>query len=184
MQSCKNVLANLSNYYVFQAEISENSELFGQNLEHMDKVILLFAEIYAFICNEFSVEIAKKLIIDYENSDTFKKWFWKIKHKLGEVLKKDPTCDEIGCWIGKCAFLKIVYNILCYKNSDEVVRFAGWFNVLERAAERQRKLLNALTKKSTKICTSVPGRYEYFLLNEKMTTDIHDINFKKIMEIH
>ena len=64
MQSCKNVLADLSNYYVFQAEISENSELFGQNLEHMDKVILLFAEIYAFICNEFSVEIAKKLIID------------------------------------------------------------------------------------------------------------------------
>lgn len=184
MQSCKNVVPDLRNYYAFQAEISEISELFGQNSEHADKVILLFAEIYAFICDEFSVEIAKRLISDYENSEMFKKWFWRIKHKLGETLKKDPTCDEIGCWIGKGAFLKIVYNILCSKNGDEVVRFAGWFNVLEKAAERQRKLLKNLTKKSAKICTAIPGRYEYLLLNERMTTDIHDVNFKEIMEIH
>ena len=59
MSSCENISTDLKNYYMFQAEISEMSELFGQNTEHVDKVILLFAEIYAFICDEFSIEIAR-----------------------------------------------------------------------------------------------------------------------------
>lgn len=184
MSSCEDIHTDLSNYYTFQAEISKTSELFGQNTEHIDKVILLFAEIYSFICDEFSVEIARNLIINYENSDIFKKWFWKIKHRLGEVLKKDPTCDEIGCWIGQGAFLKIVYNILCYKASDEIVRLSGWMEVLTKAAERQQKLLKNLTKLSTKICTVIPSKNEYLLLNEKMTTNILDANFKEIMTIH
>lgn len=184
MSSCKNIPTNLNNYYMFQTEISKTSELFGQNSEHIDKVILLFAEIYAFICDEFSVEIAKNLIMNYENSDIFKKWFWQIKHRLGEALKKDPTCNEIGCWIGQGAFLKIVYNTLSYKASDEVIRLSGWLNVLTKAAERQQKLLKSLTKISPKICTIIPCKNEYLLLNEKMTTNIFDANFKEIMTIH
>ena len=184
MSFCENVSMDLKNYYMFQAEISEMSELFGQNTEHIDKVILLFAEIYAFICDEFSIELARKLIMNYENSDTFKRWFWKMKHRLGEVLKKDPTSDEIGCWIGQGAFLKIVYNILCYKASDEIVRFSGWFNVLMKAAERQEKLLKNLTSLSSEMCIVVPGKDEYLLLNEKMMTNVYDVNFKEIMTIH
>ncbi|MBQ1999047.1 MAG: hypothetical protein II220_06125 [Spirochaetales bacterium] len=184
MSSCENISTDLKNYYMFQAEISEMSELFGQNTEHVDKVILLFAEIYAFICDEFSIEIARKLIMNYENSDTFKRWFWEIKHRLGEVLGKDPTSDEIGCWIGQGAFLKIVYNILCYRASDEVVRFSGWFNVLMKAAERQQRLLKNLTKLSAEMCVVLPGKDEYLLLNEKMVTNVYDVNFKEIMAIH
>ena len=41
MSSCENISTDLKNYYMFQAEISEMSELFGQNTEHVDKVILL-----------------------------------------------------------------------------------------------------------------------------------------------
>ncbi|MEE1291573.1 MAG: hypothetical protein UHW86_11165 [Spirochaetota bacterium] len=175
---------DLSDYYMAQAEISEISELFGQNTEHIDKVILLFAEIYAFMCEQFSVEIARKLIMNYENSDIFKKWFWQIKHRLGEVLEKDPTCDEIGSWIGQGAFLKIIYNILCYKASDEIARFSGWMNVLTKASNRQQKLLKKLAVKTPEICTVIPGKYEYLLLNERMTMNIYDTNFKEIMTIH
>ena len=76
------------------------------------------------------------------------------------------------------------YNILCYKASDEIVRLSGWMEVLTKAAERQQKLLKNLTKLSTKICTVIPYKNEYLLLNEKMTTNILDANFKEIMTIH
>jgi len=103
----------LTNYYRCQRDICLKSELFGEYIvEHGSKVVMLFAEIYSFLVEKYGLNIIPSLMINYQNSPSFKHWFWHIKHNLGIELGSDPTFYDIGKWIGRGFFLKISLSIL------------------------------------------------------------------------
>ena len=106
---------DLSKYYRCQTDICFSSQLYGDRIvEHGSKVLMLFAEVYSFLVKGFSVETASFMIANYSNSDSFKLWFWKIKHALGIELQHDPNYNDIGKWVGKGFLLKIVlkFNVV------------------------------------------------------------------------
>lgn len=157
---------SLVQYYRCQKDICLKSELFGANIfEHDSKVLMLFAEVYSFLVEEYGVNTTFSAIINFENSDIFKNWFWKIKHRLGWVILKDPTFCEIGEWIGRGLFLKIALNICTYNNlsiSD---------NFINRMSKKQKSLIIELNKRN---CLNANGNNTieflvdgYVLLKEK-----------------
>ncbi|HOV13269.1 MAG TPA: hypothetical protein PK771_03205 [Spirochaetota bacterium] len=131
----------LSSYYRCQKDICLRSELFGERIfEHGSKVVMLFAEIYSFMVEKYGLNVIPSIIINYENSPSFKHWFWEVKHKLGIELNSDPTFYDIGKWIGKGLFLKICLSITHHNNLllDE--------SIVNEMISRQSKMLHELNK--------------------------------------
>lgn len=174
----------LTQYFKCQTDICYCSQLYGDFVEeHGSKVLMLFAEIYAYMVQEFGLSIAPNLIIQYENSDMFKKWFWKVKHQLGFELFGDPDFDDIGTWIGKGFFLKIVMSIVVYNRVffEECSPGFSFDKILQRTVVRQKELLEQL-KKSNSFTPAGKKAIEMFdngyrLLNEIVYLDANDHNF-------
>ncbi|HBD93125.1 MAG: hypothetical protein A2015_06985 [Spirochaetes bacterium GWF1_31_7] len=142
---------DLLQYYKCQTDICYCSQLYGDLAEeHGSKVLMLFAEIYAYMVSEFGLTIAPSMIIKYENSELFKKWFWKVKHELGLELSIDPDFHEIGKWIGKGLFLKIVFSMLSFNRvvfEESNLNF-NFIEIVKRTILRQEILLNDLLKEN------------------------------------
>ncbi len=108
---------NRQKYYRYQFEICTNSELYGDNVsEHGSKIATLFAEVYASLVDLYGTDITKDAMLKFENCDKFKHWFWNVKHRLGTVLLRDPQFDDIGLWLGKGLYLKIILSTIKYNN--------------------------------------------------------------------
>lgn len=141
--------SDLEVYFRKQTDICFCSELFGDLInEHGSKVLMLFAEIYSFMVQEFGLKLAPQIIIDYSNSKIFKEWFWTIKHRLGENLHHDPTFDEIGKWIGRGFFLKIIISIIIFseKKINDYKHYNNVSEKIKRLIFRQQRLLNVLLR--------------------------------------
>ena len=166
-------ITDLKKYYRCQTDICFHSELFGSEIhKHGSKVLMLFAEIYSFLVLEFGLNFTPDMITKYGNSKAFKHWFWQIKHRLGEELKNEPNFNDIGKWIGKGFFLKIILNLL--KHSTEYITNYSVFKdtVLDRVVNRQRALLRHLMQENYFSTTGAQAIEEvedgYILLNEKV----------------
>ena len=106
---------NRQKYYRYQCEICTNSELYGDNVtEHGSKIATLFAEVYASLVKIYGTDITKDAMLHFENCDKFKNWFWNVKHRLGTILLRDPQFDDIGLWLGKALYLKIILSTIYY----------------------------------------------------------------------
>lgn len=127
--------------------------------------------------------------MNYTNSDSFKRWFWMIKHRLGVELQKDPNFDEIGKWIGKGIFLKIVYNILIFNRPcAEELKSEGKIQwILQKAMDKQKKLLKELLKTNyypqtgKKAVDPIPDGY--ILLDEVIFINLDNPMFRNCMLI-
>ncbi len=140
---------DLSKYYRCQTDICFSSQLYGDRIvEHGSKVLMLFAEVYSFLVKGFSAEIASLMIVNYSNSDSFKLWFWKIKHALGIELQCDPNYNDIGKWVGKGFLLKIVLSTIMHNKAD--LENKGYFfdmnSILLKAISKQEFHLSELLK--------------------------------------
>ncbi|OHD14231.1 MAG: hypothetical protein A2Y34_16395 [Spirochaetes bacterium GWC1_27_15] len=136
-----NELADLTKYYTCQTDICLRSELFGDRIfEHGSKVVMLFAEIYSFMVEKYGLNVIASVMIQFENSNFFKQWFWNIKHFLGQQLICDPSFCDIGKWIGRGLFLKICLTMIYYNNLylDETI--------INHLIEKQKKILDELIK--------------------------------------
>ncbi len=103
----------LKQYFNCQKDICLKSELFGNDYEgHGGKVLMLFAEIFSFFVEIYDIEKTTSIILKYQNSQSFKHWFWKVKHNLGLLINSDPSFYDIGKWIGSGLFLKIAISII------------------------------------------------------------------------
>lgn len=150
----------LKNYYKCQKDICLKSELFGDRVfEHGSKIIMLFAEIYSFMVERYGLNLIPSTIINYENSHSFKHWFWEIKHNLGTEIQADPSFCDIGKWIGKGLFLKICLSI-SYHNKlmlDE--------NIIKDMIKRQLKMLDDLKSDNC------------FIKNGKKAIEVYDYGY-------
>ena len=163
--SCDDLLI-LSNYYRCQKDICLRSELFGERIiEHGSKVVMLFAEIYSFLVEQYGLGVIPSIIINYENSMSFKQWFWGVKHKLGAEINSDPSFCDIGKWIGKGMFLKICLSISHHNKLllDE--------SIIDAMINKQLKILeelkeeNYFVKNGRKAIEQIDKGY--YLLKEK-----------------
>lgn len=177
----------LKDYFRYQSNICFNSRLFGTDIKtHGGKVLMLFAEIYSFMVNEFGLDLTFNMLVNYENSKTFMHWFWKIKHNLGQNTLKDPDFVDIGKWIGKGFFLKIIYSIII----DNEVLLSEHFSkedidqIVKRLIERQKKILqylimdNYFSQTYTTAIKTYPSGYH--LLGENVMLNFENENFKEI----
>ena len=158
-------LEETKKYYRSQTEICFKCDLFSDKHTHGSKVIMLFAEVFSFMVDVYGINKIASLITQYSNTTGFKKWFWKIKHVLGENIHKDPTFYDIGKWIGKGFFLKICISLIIYNGMmiEEVI--------LKKMVERQKSLLKGLSKEKYFASGSVTLTEKddhYTLLNEKI----------------
>lgn len=157
-------------YFKSQYDICFSSELFTDKNAHGSKIIMLFAEVFPFIVDEFGLNNSSIMISQFSNSRLFKDWFWRIKHKLGEYKKADPTYYDIGIWIGKGLFLKILVSFIYFHNlyiSE---------NVLKKAVKKQLKLLNEIIN-CREILYNINydySRTHYTLLSEKTVLALND----------
>ncbi|MCG8573115.1 MAG: hypothetical protein MJB14_23525 [Spirochaetes bacterium] len=165
--------SDMTRYYRCQTNICYQSQLFGeQKGDHSSKVLMLFAEIYSFLAHEYDLNIVPNLIINFGNTPKFKKWFWNIKHRLGEELQADPNYHDIGTWIGKGFFFKILINILLDNNRkmDQINFYQPV--LMKKIVQRQNVLLQQLLKEKQHCPYQKIGlemiRDGYILLNEKI----------------
>jgi len=131
-------ICDYKEYIKSQTNICFNSDLFDDKHQHGSKIIMLFAEAFPFLTDLFDINKSGELITEYSNTNVFKHWFWRIKHILGQKLKRDPTFYDIGHWIGKGLFLKIIISLLIYHKifiNDEIII---------KIIEKQKKFLNDL----------------------------------------
>ena len=128
----------IKKYYKSQTEICFSCDLFHDKKNHGSKIIMLFAEIFSFLVDIYGVNNISNLIINYSNTNGFKKWFWKIKNILGEQLNEEPSFYEIGKWIGKGFFLKICLSLMIYNG------FILEKKILNKIIEKQKKLIKEL----------------------------------------
>lgn len=183
----KYVKDELMDYYKCQTDICYCSQLYGENKEeHGSKILMLFAEIYAYMVEEFGLTQSPRLIIDYENSEIFKAWFWDVKHRLGRELLVDPDFDTIGQWIGRGLFLKIALSIIEY-HLLYFKRCVCSFNydlIMRGLVEKQRSFIKDIMKSNHFIINGknavelISGGYT--LLQEKVLLDAAHPLFKTV----
>ncbi len=155
----------IKKYFQSQKDICFNSELYNDKCIHGSKIIMLFAEIFSFMVNIYGINNTSNLITQYSNTTAFKKWFWQIKHRLGEHILEDPSFYEIGTWIGKGFFLKICLSLIIYNGLliEE--------SILNKIIDKQNRLLKELMKEkyfaNGKI-SIIEKKDGYVLLNEKI----------------
>ncbi|MBR6060563.1 MAG: hypothetical protein IKP67_00695 [Spirochaetales bacterium] len=158
---------NRQKYFKYQFDISTGSELYGNNVtEHGSKIITLFAEVYASLVKLYGTDITKDAMLKFENCDTFKNWFWNVKHRLGTVILRDPQFDDIGLWLGKGLYLKIILSTIKYNN------LILTHDNLARLIARQDKLIQRFVTECDKkyftancICRTATG---YTILGENV----------------
>ncbi|MBR6199594.1 MAG: hypothetical protein IKQ61_04945 [Spirochaetales bacterium] len=158
---------NRQKYFKYQFDISTGSELYGNNVtEHGSKIITLFAEVYASLVKLYGTDITKDAMLKFENCDTFKNWFWNVKHRLGTVILRDPQFDDIGLWLGKGLYLKIILSTIKYNN------LILTHDNLARLIARQDKLIKKFVTECDKkyftancICRTATG---YTILGENV----------------
>jgi hypothetical protein len=165
---------DLLKYYRCQTDICFNSQLFGDQITlHGSKVLMLFAEIYAFLVNDAKLNVDHNFFIAFENSINFKNWFWTIKHRLGIELQNDPSFFDIGKWIGQGFFFKIIFNLII----DNPLKFDITNNskIFDNAIQKQKNILNNFLTKNYFIKPDKPAiemlQDGYTLLNEKVILD-------------
>jgi hypothetical protein len=170
-------LHDLKKYYKHQEEICYNSKLYEDINEHGSKVIMLFAEIFSFMVEKYGIHHIPSIISEYQNSAIFQKWFWNIKHKLGQEVLRDPSFCDIGKWIGKGMFLKICLSLIYHNHLliDE--------KLISQIVDRQKHLLVDLIKdnffrKNGKKAIEIINS-GYFLLKEKIILSYENNNFYK-----
>ncbi len=161
---------NIKKYYNCQKDICLKSELFGNELEtHGGKVLMLFAEIFSFFVDAYEVEKTTNIILNYQNSNHFKHWFWRVKHNLGLMINNDPTFYDIGKWIGSGLFLKMSISILVSNNVyiDSAL--------IDRIIGRQRRNIEKLLGEKQLIynrdCSINLTDDGYYLLKERTLLD-------------
>ncbi len=167
-------LMELKKYFQSQKDICFNSELYSDKCLHGSKIIMLFAEVFSFIVKIYGLNNTSNLITQYSNTTGFKKWFWNIKHILGEHILSDPNFYDIGKWIGKGFFIKICISLILYNGLllEE--------NILNQMIEKQKKLLKELSKEKyfANGKTSIVHENNYcFLLNEKINLCYNNEHF-------
>lgn len=155
----------IKKYFQSQKDICFNSELYYDKCTHGSKIIMLFAEIFSFMVNIYGINNTSNLITQYSNTSTFKKWFWQIKHRLGEHILDDPSFYDIGKWIGKGFFLKIILSLILHGGLliEE--------NTLNKIIEKQNKLLKELISEkhfANGKMSIIQEHDGYILLNEKI----------------
>jgi hypothetical protein len=176
MQDC-NCQQDMTRYYRAQLKICLDSQLFGDNRKnHAGKVLMLFSEIFSFLSDRYGIDRTTTYIIQFQNSPSFKKWFWKVKYMLGQVMEVDPTFSDIGKWIGRGFFLKITFNIIYSMDLEIDQKF------IDDLVKKQSAILKLLAKgrpaASGSMDSSLPALLldgdEYTLLGDttKLTRDI------------
>lgn len=161
----KFTLEETKKYYRSQTEICFKCDLFSDKHTHGSKVLMLFAEVFSFMVDVYGINNIASLITQYSNTTGFKKWFWKVKHILGENIHKDPTFYDIGKWIGKGFFLKICISLVIYNGM--VIEES----ILQKMVEKQKRLLKDLSREkyfSNGLTTLTEKDGYYILLNEKI----------------
>ena len=161
----------IENYYKSQIELCCKAELYSDQRKHGGKVLMLFAEVFSCLVECYGIESTTNHLLKYANSKVFKDWFWKVKHLLGECLKKDPSFDDIGAWIGKGFFLKMFLSFLIYSNLL-IEPF-----VLNKVISRQKKLLeNLMANIDITMLNNIIkfdlDNHKYFILNEPINLSL------------
>lgn len=167
-------LMELKEYFRSQKDICFKSELYNDKYVHGSKIIMLFAEVFSFIVKIYGVNNSSKIITQYSNTTGFKKWFWKIKHRLGEYILSDPTFCDIGKWIGKGFFLKICISLIIFNGLllEE--------NILNKMINKQKKLLKELSEEkyfANGKKAIITNNDHYILLNEKISLSYTNEHF-------
>lgn len=169
MTSCDNE-DNLSRYYKNQCSIQDGSRLYEEKKKHGSKILMLFAEVYPFLTKLYGIDNATDMILNYQNTNVFLEWFWRTKHRLGEVLQLDPNEFYIGEWIGKGFFLKITLSILIYNN---IIIDTDIVNTL---INKQKKMIEAITT------TKIDNTNEHLLKNNNQYCIFPSINIRQSID--
>ncbi len=151
-------------YLRSQKDICLKCDLFEDKSTHGSKIIMLFAEIFAFLVDIYGIEKTTNLIRQYSNSEQFKHWFWRIKYFLGEFFGCDPSFEHIGKWVGKGLFLKISISVIIFHKLNIEAK------VIKQLIEKQKNLLEELKKEDINFYTRIihNSNDHYYLLNERV----------------
>lgn len=158
----------LRKYYEDQRQICLRSSLYGENIcENASKVLMLFSEIYPVLVDFYGIGINPDIIISFENSHIYRKWFDRVKFILGSEIRTDPDFIHIHKWLGKGLFLKTTLSIIYYSNNLYFDEF-----ILHILIDKQKRLLDELLKNNYFIDNSTRKAIElfddgYYLLGEK-----------------
>jgi hypothetical protein len=159
-------LTDLKTYYRCQKDICFSSKLYGNKIEeHGSKVLMLFAELYAFMVDNYGIKSVPNSLTNFQNSTIFEHWFWRVKHFLGEEILNDPTFYDIGRWIGKGLFLKMSLSLTYH---DQFLQLNE--NIMRNLIDRQKKLVKELLSEN------------YFLKNGKKAIEIIDNGYILLKE--
>jgi len=165
----------IKKYFRSQTEICFSCDLFNDKETHGSKIIMLFAEVFSFLVDNYGINNVSNLIINYSNTTNFKKWFWAIKNKLEQYIGEEPSFYEIGKWIGKGFFLKICLSVIIYNS------FILDNNILNSLIHKQKKLIKELKNesfiKNNQIIIQEFNNSSYSLLNENIVLTIDDEYF-------